>query len=640
MFGPYFPPEPGLFLDGAWPGAPATELPVPPLREGIGTAHLAVSTGSAEAQRYFDQGLNLLHASELPEARRAFAHAARLDPRLAMAHWGLALALGPGRRHAAAKAEALSHARAASEHASDLEQRFIVAATHLVDKGPYNGRNGFVRELEALIEFYPVQDAEARLFLAGFLLDGYELDGRPGLGQPYAQALLRELLRTHPEHVGVHHAWVHAVLEGRRPELALESARKLVQLAPGSGRVLQSAGRLLLRAGAHAEAAEALRAALAADDALLAREGLSPRAAPAAFDTLRLLVQACSDAGAYREAQAWGARLRARVEAAGMDAAGSVFVAGTLSALHLRFGFLKAAADVPLAVDDEAPLAARGFRDGLRAYTHGLLALEAGRSEEAQRCRATLEALHPTLSDAPKSEEGLCPRDVGRVTDLAGVELEAAIELRRGDLGRAEACAVHALRRERRLRRAEPAAFSRPALEVLTRTALRGARWAKARETAEALVQERPGCGHARFLLADVLARSGAADEAAEAFSAFLALWAHADEPLPELQRARGFLEARASGRVAAPAVTPAPVTPAPVTPAPVTPAMARPPVRPSVDGMPMKAAVTGMRLSPAALRGKAGADGTPAPAPADSAPADAPTDAKPPRRRARGSTH
>ena len=546
MFGPYFPPEPGLFLDGAWAGVPEDSLPRPQLREGIGRAHLAVSTGHPGAQAYFDQGLNLLHAGEHPEARRAFVEASRLDPSLAMAHWGVALAYGPGRRSAAAKAQALTRARALSERASDLEQRFIVAATHVVEKGPYNGRNGFVRELEALIEFYPGQDVEARLFLASFLLDGYELDGRPGMGHPYAQSLLRELLHAHPDHAGVHHAWVHSVLEGRRPERGLDSARRLLQLAPGSPAALLSAARLLIRAGAHAEAMAALRASLEAADALIKGEGLSPRGAPSAFDTLRLLVEACADAGAYREAQGWAAQLRARVEAAGAEPAAAVFSAGCLAQLHLRFGFLKAAADVPLSLDDSAPLAARGYRDGLRAYTQGLVALEAGKLDEAQRCRAALDALHPVLSEAPKAEEGLCPRDVGRVTDLAGVELEGALELRRADLGRAEACAVHALRRERRLRRAEPPAFSRPALELLARTAMRGARWAKARELAEALVSERPGCGHARFLLGDVLARSGATQDAVTAFTAFTALWPQADEHLPELQRARLFLDNRA----------------------------------------------------------------------------------------------
>ena len=72
-------------------------------------------------------------------------------------------------------------------------------------------------------------------------------------------------------------------------------------------------------------------------------------------------------------------------------------------------------------------------------------------------------------------------------------------------------------------------------------------------------MQERPGCGHARFLLADVLARSGAGPEATTAFTAFLSLWPQADEPLPEIKRARAFVEARevtVRGEVAHPALT------------------------------------------------------------------------------------
>lgn len=37
-------------------------LPAPPVMKGIGTASIKIATGSAAAQQYFDQGLNLLHA--------------------------------------------------------------------------------------------------------------------------------------------------------------------------------------------------------------------------------------------------------------------------------------------------------------------------------------------------------------------------------------------------------------------------------------------------------------------------------------------------------------------------------------------------------------------------------------------------
>ena len=54
-----------------------------------------VSTQSEQAQLFMNQGLNLAYGFNHAEAGRAFAEAARLDPNLAMAHWGMALVLGP-----------------------------------------------------------------------------------------------------------------------------------------------------------------------------------------------------------------------------------------------------------------------------------------------------------------------------------------------------------------------------------------------------------------------------------------------------------------------------------------------------------------------------------------------------------------
>src|SRR5262249_62238395 len=65
-----------------------------PLFDYLGKHHHAVSTDSREAQRYFDQGLILCYAFNHPEAIRSFQEAARLDPRCAMAHWGIAFAYG------------------------------------------------------------------------------------------------------------------------------------------------------------------------------------------------------------------------------------------------------------------------------------------------------------------------------------------------------------------------------------------------------------------------------------------------------------------------------------------------------------------------------------------------------------------
>ena len=85
-------------------GASAAGAPAPSARliaalapelSGLGTLHVPVSTAVPQAQRFFNQGVRLLYAYNHAESLRAFREAARLDPALAMAHWGQALVLGP-----------------------------------------------------------------------------------------------------------------------------------------------------------------------------------------------------------------------------------------------------------------------------------------------------------------------------------------------------------------------------------------------------------------------------------------------------------------------------------------------------------------------------------------------------------------
>src|SRR4051812_39646899 len=56
-----------------------------PFYEGLGTYTRQVSTDSAEAQRYFNQGLAFLQGFNHGAAIRSFEQAAELDPECAMA---------------------------------------------------------------------------------------------------------------------------------------------------------------------------------------------------------------------------------------------------------------------------------------------------------------------------------------------------------------------------------------------------------------------------------------------------------------------------------------------------------------------------------------------------------------------------
>jgi hypothetical protein len=68
-----------------------------PLFDGYGNLHHPVTShsGTSLAQQFFDQGLMFIYAFNQDEAAASFKQAAQYDPAMAMAYWGIALALGP-----------------------------------------------------------------------------------------------------------------------------------------------------------------------------------------------------------------------------------------------------------------------------------------------------------------------------------------------------------------------------------------------------------------------------------------------------------------------------------------------------------------------------------------------------------------
>src|SRR5262245_50532447 len=71
-------------------------MPIPffPANQAAPGSH-RIGTTNPEAQRGFDQGLQLVYAFDYDEAIAAFERSAALDPAASMPHWGIALALGP-----------------------------------------------------------------------------------------------------------------------------------------------------------------------------------------------------------------------------------------------------------------------------------------------------------------------------------------------------------------------------------------------------------------------------------------------------------------------------------------------------------------------------------------------------------------
>src|SRR5215510_15707361 len=103
------------------------------LISGLSDLHHPVSTSNAEAQKFFDQGLRLIFAFNHEEATSSFRRAAELDPKMAMAYWGIAEAVGPNYNDPAdpdrfkQAHEAIQKATDLSVNASPSERAYIAA---------------------------------------------------------------------------------------------------------------------------------------------------------------------------------------------------------------------------------------------------------------------------------------------------------------------------------------------------------------------------------------------------------------------------------------------------------------------------------------------------------------------------------
>ncbi|MEO7156571.1 MAG: hypothetical protein ABI039_03355, partial [Vicinamibacterales bacterium] len=94
------------------------------IRTGIGTAHDDAGTKSAEAQRFYDQGLAYLQNYVWIEAARSFHQALRSDANLALAQVGLSFAYIELNKPAQAR-QAITSAQALAAKAGNHIKRHV-----------------------------------------------------------------------------------------------------------------------------------------------------------------------------------------------------------------------------------------------------------------------------------------------------------------------------------------------------------------------------------------------------------------------------------------------------------------------------------------------------------------------------------
>jgi len=308
----------------------ATPNPEAPVRliSGLGDVHHPVSTKNKQAQQFFDQGLNLVYGFNHDEARRSFMRAAELDPKLAMAHWGVALTLGPNYNlpvdpeRERAGYDAVQRAVALKETASEPERAYIDALVVRYSNDPkvdlHALDHAYSDAMRKLSARYPDDLDAATLFAESMMnLNPWKLwtaDGKAAEGTDEIVSVLESVLKRDPSHLGANHYYIHAVEASTHPERALPSAERLGKLAPAAGHLVHMPAHVYSRVGDHPAAAHCNTLAVAADRKFLGdtREQGVYRLMYYSHNMHFLAFAACMD-GNFAEAKDAAAKLVANV---------------------------------------------------------------------------------------------------------------------------------------------------------------------------------------------------------------------------------------------------------------------------------------------------------------------------------------
>ncbi|WP_413760257.1 hypothetical protein [Streptomyces sp. MMBL 11-3] len=266
----------------------------------LGRHGRTVTTSSPAAQLWFDRGLVWSYGFHHEEAVACFEAAAAADPGCAMAHWGIAYALGPNynkpweffegeelartvdRTHAAVE---LAHRKAAG--ATPVERALIGAlrarypqAGAVEDCSVWN--EPYADSMRAVYELAPDDPDVAALYADALMnLTPWQLwdlrTGEPADGSrtTVARAVLERALATDAgtRHPGLLHLYIHLMEMSPEPETALPAADRLRGLVPDAGHLQHMPTHLDVLCGDYRRVVADNGAAVAADEKYLARSG-------------------------------------------------------------------------------------------------------------------------------------------------------------------------------------------------------------------------------------------------------------------------------------------------------------------------------------------------------------------------------
>ena len=551
--------EPKTNIESFWPYF--TPYKSPALVDGIGNSSLLITTRSEMTQKYFNQGLSLLHCFWWFEALRAFKKAIQYDDSCAMSYWGIYMALSRSRplimenQKTEMQITAINKAIELSPKANQYEQYYIRAASALNK----NDRTRYVREMETLIDQYP-DDVEAKLLYAGYLgrtSGGYDREKRPKKGTIYSQSILRNILNSHPNHHGAHHYWIHG-LEDAHPETALNSAEKLAELAPKSGHIVHMPGHIFFKAGDYQRAYQSFADSAKTDSDYLRLQNIEPIDNWNYWHNLQFIAANCAESGRYQDGMKWSQILaklplssKRREDTANDKVSDSPWYwyferksLFTIPDFNLRFGFWQAVVDSLIEMPKDISTKAKDLQKHLLMFTKAMAALDQGNVNLANQLAMALDAsLWQFSFDKSKSgNQRLSDREINWLA-IASLELRGNVASIKGNHEEAVELFENAIEKGEKSFVGDPPFYPRPVQESLAKAYLRIQDWENARKAYQDVLPFRPNSGHALFGIAKSYALAGKKIKATQAYKNFLSSWRNADPDSPHIKTAQTWLK-------------------------------------------------------------------------------------------------
>lgn len=511
-----------------------------PLYPGLGPVHHRVTTAAPLAQKYFDQGLAFTYGFNHDEAERSFEQAAQIDPKMAMAYWGIALVLGPnynlpGDAARGKKAyDAVGRARALEPGASPEERDLIdaLARRYGANGGGSNARDqDYANAMRTVAHKYP-NDLDAQTLFAESLMDLHpwrlwSLDGKPGPDTLEIVTTLETVLKKDPNHLGANHYYIHAVEASPDPARAMASAERLGALAPAAGHLVHMPAHIYIRTGRFHASSVVNAKAIKADQAFFARskEG---GVYPLMYYTHNIHFLCYSEMieGRERDALSSARLLETKVpldEVRAMPMA--EFLVPMPYLVEARFGLWDEILKEPQPPRDLP------FTSAMWHYARGLAFSAKGKRGEAASEQKQLEAIAAAMS--PDRPLGTSNR-AKNVSEVAVTVLAGEIASARRDHKGAVAKLTEAVRLQDALVYEEPPMWYFPVRESLGAQLLAMGRTQEAEAVYREDLRINPGNPRSLYGLAQCLSAEGKTADAAKVREQFRKAWRFADsQPTP-----------------------------------------------------------------------------------------------------------